>query len=56
LPPKYKPAARRVTAIMVSLPIVFVFGYELVERWSGKEVKRTFVGEKGVVRGGNGEE
>ncbi|KAI4692254.1 uncharacterized protein J4E84_003223 [Alternaria hordeiaustralica] len=42
LPPKYKPASRRVTAIMVSLPIVLVFGYELFERWRGKEVKQVF--------------
>ncbi|USP82369.1 hypothetical protein yc1106_09643 [Curvularia clavata] len=43
LPPKYKPAARRVTAIIVALPIVIVFGYELWARWTGKkEVKRKF--------------
>ncbi|OCK83477.1 hypothetical protein K432DRAFT_423346 [Lepidopterella palustris CBS 459.81] len=32
LPPKYKPAARRVTAIMVALPIVIVTSYELYLR------------------------
>ncbi|EUC47054.1 hypothetical protein COCMIDRAFT_24974 [Bipolaris oryzae ATCC 44560] len=49
LPPKYKPAARRVTAIIVSLPIVLVFGYELLERWRGKkEVKVKFGGERGA--------
>ncbi|XP_014559238.1 hypothetical protein COCVIDRAFT_92403 [Bipolaris victoriae FI3] len=49
LPPKYKPAARRVTAIIVSLPIVLVFGYELIERWRGKkEVKVKFGGERGM--------
>ena len=32
LPPKYKPAARRVTAIIVGLPVVFVVGYELYGR------------------------
>ena len=42
LPPKYRPAARRVTAIMVALPIVIVFGYELFARWRGKEVKKRF--------------
>ncbi|KNG47286.1 hypothetical protein DDE82_000936 [Stemphylium lycopersici] len=42
LPPKYKPAARRVTAIIVGLPIVIVFGWELWARWRGKEVKRKF--------------
>jgi len=26
----------------VSLPIVLVFGYELFERWRGKEVKQVF--------------
>jgi hypothetical protein len=39
LPPKYKPAARRVTAIIVGIPIILVFGWELYGRWKG-EVQR----------------
>ena len=42
LPPKYRPAARRVTAIIVGLPFVIVMGWELFERWNGKEVKKRF--------------
>ncbi|KAH4287239.1 hypothetical protein HBH64_224810 [Parastagonospora nodorum] len=42
LPPKYKPAARRVTAIIVGIPIILVFGWELYGRWRG-EVQRKFV-------------
>jgi hypothetical protein len=50
LPPKYKPAARRVTAIIVGLPIVFVVGYELFERWRGKDVRRKFVEDREVLK------
>lgn len=32
LPAEYKPTARKYTAIIVSLPIVFVIGYMLFER------------------------
>ncbi|KAF2176994.1 hypothetical protein K469DRAFT_755359 [Zopfia rhizophila CBS 207.26] len=43
LPKKYKPAARRVTAIMVATPIVLVLGYELYQRFfRGKEVKTLY--------------
>jgi hypothetical protein len=45
LPPKYKPAARRVTAIIVGLPIIFVVGWELYGRWKGKIQKKW--GEEG---------
>lgn len=53
LPPKYKPAARRVTAIIVGLPFVIVFGYELWARYTGKkQVKRMFGDvHQGVERG-----
>ena len=47
LPPKYRPAARRVTAIIVGLPFVIVMGWELFERWNGKEVKKRF-GDEGL--------
>jgi hypothetical protein len=39
---------------MVALPIVFVFGYELFERWRGKEVRRKFVEDRDVLKGGDG--
>lgn len=40
LPAKYKPAARRITAIMVALPIAIVTSYELYQRLVlGKERK-----------------
>jgi hypothetical protein len=45
LPPKYKPAARRVTAIIVGLPIILVVGWELYGRWKGKIQKKW--GEEG---------
>ncbi|KAH7079134.1 hypothetical protein BKA63DRAFT_563782 [Paraphoma chrysanthemicola] len=45
LPPKYKPAARRVTAIIVGIPIILVVGWELYGRWKG-EVRKKW-GEKG---------
>jgi hypothetical protein len=41
LPPKYKPAARRVTAIIVGIPVILVFGYELYNRWQG-EIQKKF--------------
>ncbi|RYN41127.1 hypothetical protein AA0114_g10852 [Alternaria tenuissima] len=50
LPPKYKPAARRVTAIIVGLPIIFVVGYELFERWRGKDVRKKFVEDREVLK------
>lgn len=34
LDPRYRPTARRVIAIIVSLPIVIVFGWELLHRWA----------------------
>jgi hypothetical protein len=40
LDPKYKPAARRVIAIIVSIPIVVVFGWELWQRCMWKPLKR----------------
>ena len=40
LPPKYKPAARRVTAIMVGIPIILVVGLELYNRWRGEVQKK----------------
>lgn len=40
LDPRYRPAARRVTAIICALPIVFCLGYELFQRrFEGKEQK-----------------
>lgn len=33
LPKKYKPAARRVTSIIVGIPIILVVGYELYNRY-----------------------
>ncbi|KAF2132418.1 hypothetical protein P153DRAFT_364819 [Dothidotthia symphoricarpi CBS 119687] len=33
LPDKYKPAARRVTSIIVGIPIILVVGYELYNRY-----------------------
>ncbi|KAH9822879.1 hypothetical protein Tdes44962_MAKER00707 [Teratosphaeria destructans] len=40
LEPRYRPAARRVTAIIVGLPIVIGLGYELFQRrFMGKERK-----------------
>lgn len=48
LPAKYKPAARRLTAIVVGIPVVLVVGWELFERWRGKEVKRVFRDERVV--------
>lgn len=32
MPPKYGPAAHRVTAIMVGIPVMVVAGYELYRR------------------------
>ncbi|KAF2031241.1 hypothetical protein EK21DRAFT_111065 [Setomelanomma holmii] len=40
LPPKYKPAARRVTAIIVGIPIIIVVGVELYGRWKGEVRKK----------------
>ncbi|EDU50426.1 hypothetical protein TUN199_07869 [Pyrenophora tritici-repentis] len=55
LPPKYRPAARRVTAIIVGLPFVIVMGWELWERWNGKVVPKRFGdGDGGAVRGKEG--
>lgn len=34
LDPRYRPVARRVIALIVSLPIVIVFGWELLQRWA----------------------
>ncbi|KAF2876955.1 hypothetical protein BDV95DRAFT_558155 [Massariosphaeria phaeospora] len=33
MPPKYKPAARRITAIAVGIPVILVVGYDLYKRW-----------------------
>ena len=33
LPPNYKETARRVTTIMVGIPVILVVGYELYRRW-----------------------
>ncbi len=33
---------------------MFVFGYELFERWRGKEVRRKFVEDRDVLKGGDG--
>ncbi|OAL05924.1 hypothetical protein IQ06DRAFT_373289 [Phaeosphaeriaceae sp. SRC1lsM3a] len=46
LPAKYKPAARRITAIMVGLPIVLVLGWELFGRWRGQVVQKKWGGEE----------
>ncbi|KAF2823599.1 hypothetical protein CC86DRAFT_469369 [Ophiobolus disseminans] len=46
LPAKYKPVARRLTAIMVGIPFIIVGGWELYGRWR-KEVGRKF-GEREV--------
>lgn len=41
LDPRYRPAARKVTAIIVAMPMVIYLGYELaMRRFGGKEVKR----------------
>ncbi|KAF2109272.1 hypothetical protein BDV96DRAFT_652119 [Lophiotrema nucula] len=43
LDPKYRPAARRVTAIMVGIPVVLVTSWELYQRFfMGKDVQRVF--------------
>jgi hypothetical protein len=34
----------------VGLPIVFVVGYELFERWRGKDVRRKFVEDREVLK------
>lgn len=34
----------------MGLPIVFVVGYELFERWRGKDVRRKFVEDREVLR------
>jgi hypothetical protein len=40
LPDKYKPTARRLTAIIVGIPVIIVFGWELFQRWRGVKVQK----------------
>ena len=42
LPDKYKPASRRVTAIIVGIPFVLVLGYEVYQRLFEGKVQRKF--------------
>ena len=44
MPPKYKGAARRVTTIMVGIPVILVVGWDLYKRWEG-EVRVKYGGE-----------
>jgi hypothetical protein len=52
VPPKYKPAARRVTAIIVGIPIILVTSYELWRRFN-PEIKHTFSFERARAREGD---
>lgn len=46
MPRKYRGAARRVTSIMVGIPIIVVVGWELWKRWEGEVgVKLKYGGE-----------
>ncbi|KAK7189499.1 hypothetical protein DPSP01_001495 [Paraphaeosphaeria sporulosa] len=47
MPRKYQGAARRVTAIMVGIPVILVVGWDLYKRWDG-EVRKKF-GEERVA-------
>lgn len=40
MPAKYKPAARRVTAIMVGIPLIIVLTWELWQRANGKPIRK----------------
>lgn len=41
MPPKYKGAARRVTTIMVGVPIILVVGWDLYKRYDA-EIRTKF--------------
>ncbi|KAF2643369.1 hypothetical protein P280DRAFT_467412 [Massarina eburnea CBS 473.64] len=41
MPQKYKPAARKVVAIMVGIPVIVVTGWELYKRWD-KTIRTKF--------------
>ncbi|KAL5436680.1 hypothetical protein PMIN06_010768 [Paraphaeosphaeria minitans] len=50
MPPKYRGAARRVTTIMVGIPVILVVGWDLYKRWDGGVRKKFGEGEVGRVK------